>query len=128
MERLSNGEAGEGGEEELKRQSIDKVTTMSCRFLFLSRQKLTIHCRILNLLYSLLLSLISCPFLALPDPLVQVDDLLAMLDREGGDSPSPEDEADGGLSIDEVWMASFHYSKLQSTAVMYGITVLPENL
>ena len=32
----------------------------------------------------------------------QVDDLLAMLEREGGDSPSPEDEIDGGLSIDEV--------------------------
>ena len=31
-----------------------------------------------------------------------------MLDREGGDSPSPEDEADGGLSIDEVWMAVSH--------------------
>ena len=52
MERLTNGD----GEEELKRQSIDKV-----------------------------------------------DDLLAMLEREGGDSPtSPEDEIDGGLSIDEV--------------------------
>ena len=25
-----------------------------------------------------------------------------MLEREGGDSPSPEDEIDGGLSIDEV--------------------------
>ena len=34
--------------------------------------------------------------------LPQVDDLLAMLEREGGDSPSPEDEIDGGLSIDEV--------------------------
>ena len=52
VERLTNGD----GEEELKRQSIDKV-----------------------------------------------DDLLAMLEREGGDSPtSPEDEIDGGLSIDEV--------------------------
>ena len=28
--------------------------------------------------------------------------VLAMLEREGGDSPSPEDEIDGGLSIDEV--------------------------
>jgi len=51
VEKLTNGD----GEEELKRQSIDKV-----------------------------------------------DDLLAMLEREGGDSPSPEDEIDGGLSIDEV--------------------------
>jgi len=51
VEKLINGD----GEEELKRQSIDKV-----------------------------------------------DDLLAMLEREGGDSPSPEDEIDGGLSIDEV--------------------------
>ena len=25
-----------------------------------------------------------------------------MLEREGGDSPSPEDEIDGGLNIDEV--------------------------
>jgi len=32
----------------------------------------------------------------------KVDDLLKMLDREGGDSPSPEDEVDGGLSLDEV--------------------------
>ena len=28
--------------------------------------------------------------------------MLAMLDREGGDSPSPEDDVEGGLSIDEV--------------------------
>merc|ERR1719317_1203757 len=51
VEKLPNGDM----EEELKRQSIDKV-----------------------------------------------DDLLAMLDREGGDSPSPEDDIEGGLSIDEV--------------------------
>merc|ERR1719462_855341 len=51
VEKLPNGDV----EEELKRQSIDKV-----------------------------------------------DDLLAMLDREGGDSPSPEDDVEGGLSIDEV--------------------------
>ena len=30
-----------------------------------------------------------------------------MLEREGGDSPSPEDEIDGGLSIDEVMKIMF---------------------
>ena len=54
VDRLSTFANGAEGEEELKRQSIDKV-----------------------------------------------DDLLAMLDREGGESPCPGDEVDG-LSLDEV--------------------------
>jgi len=32
----------------------------------------------------------------------KVDDLLKMLDREDEDSPNPEDDVDGGLSLDEV--------------------------
>ena len=67
MEKLPNGDM----EEELKRQSIDKVD----------------YFRIPH---------------KVKDLFSQVDDLLAMLDREGGDSPSPEDDIDGGLSIDEV--------------------------
>ena len=67
MEKLPNGDM----EEELKRQSIDKVD----------------YFRISH---------------KVKDLFSQVDDLLAMLDREGGDSPSPEDDIEGGLSIDEV--------------------------
>ena len=67
MEKLPNGDM----EEELKRQSIDKVD-----YFRISHK--------VKYLFS------------------QVDDLLAMLDREGGDSPSPEDDIEGGLSIDEV--------------------------
>ena len=67
MEKLPNGDM----EEELKRQSIDKVD----------------YFRIPH---------------KVKDLFSQVDDLLAMLDREGGDSPSPEDDIEGGLSIDEV--------------------------
>ena len=67
MEKLPNGDM----EEELKRQSIDKVD----------------YFRISH---------------NVKDLFSQVDDLLAMLDREGGDSPSPEDDIEGGLSIDEV--------------------------
>ena len=67
MEKLPNGDM----EEELKRQSIDKVD----------------YFRIPH---------------KVQDLFSQVDDLLAMLDREGGDSPSPEDDIEGGLSIDEV--------------------------
>ena len=62
MEKLPNGDM----EEELKRQSIDKVD----------------YFRIPH---------------KVKDLFSQVDDLLAMLDREGGDSPSPEDDIDGGL-------------------------------
>ena len=67
MEKLPNGDM----EEELKRQSIDKVDCF----------------RISH---------------KVKDFFSKVDDLLAMLDREGGDSPSPEDDIEGGLSIDEV--------------------------
>ena len=67
MEKLPNGDM----EEELKRQSIDKVDYF-------------------------------CISHKVKDFFSKVDDLLAMLDREGGDSPSPEDDIEGGLSIDEV--------------------------
>ena len=70
MEKLPNGDM----EEELKRQSIDKVD----------------YFRISH---------------KVKDLFSQVDDLLAMLDREGGDSPSPEEDIEGGLSIDEVWIS-----------------------
>ena len=49
-----------------------------------------------------------------------------MLEREGGDSPSPEDEIDGGLSIDEVermkttfWMSIACTPKLASCLVSF---------
>ena len=87
VEKLTNGD----GEEELKRQSIDKVN-MRKREIYILLQFDTYL-----LFREIIMGVTTCDLFPL-----QVDDLLAMLDREGGDSPSPEDEIDGGLSIDEV--------------------------
>ena len=87
VEKLTNGD----GEEELKRQSIDKVNMRKREFYILLQFDTYLLFR------EIIMGVTTCDLFPL-----QVDDLLAMLDREGGDSPSPEDEIDGGLSIDEV--------------------------
>ena len=46
-----------------------------------------------------------------------------MLDREGGDSPSPEDDIEGGLSIDEVGTLRIKKMPFVKPFVLFSILV-----